>query len=82
MNEDGTEEHLYGPNPLVASANAGSTSYLEDIDFSPELSGDVQLRQRWLMQRRRRSIVPAPMNTPVSDKQSTPDAKARIFSVY
>ena len=82
INADGTEERLYGPNPLVASAKAGSASYLENIVFFPELSGDVQLRQRWYMQRRRRPIVPAPMNTPVPDKQSTPDAKARLFSVY
>ena len=82
INADGTEEQLYGPNPLVASAKAGSASYLEDIVFFPELSGDVPLPQRWLMQRRRRPIVPAPMNTPVPDKQRTPDAKARLSSIY
>ena len=79
---DGTEEQLYGPSPLLASAKAGSAPYLEDIVFFPEFSGDVTLRYRWLKHRRRRPIVPAPMNTPVSDKQSTPDAKARLFLVY
>ena len=33
INADATGEQLYGLNPLVASAKAGSASYLEDIVF-------------------------------------------------
>jgi hypothetical protein len=54
-----------------------------DVRFFPEdLPGDVQLRWRWYMRRRRRPMVPAPTNTPMPDKQGSSEGKARLFSLY
>ena len=48
----------------------------------PPLTGDLQLRDKFFMQRRKRPMVPAPSNTPMPGKEKTDEGKARLYSLY
>ena len=70
-----TGEREYDVNPAAEKAD-------EDSVFYPILPGDVQLRKKWYMRRRRRPMVPAPANTPMPDKAGHAEGKARLLSLY
>ena len=72
--EDPSDKHRrYGPN--MAAEN-------RDLLFYPQIPGDVQLRNLWYMQHRRRPMTPAPCTTPMPDKQKDAEQKARYYSTY
>ena len=54
----------------------------DNVLFYPDIPACAQLRRRWYMRRKTRPMVPAPSNTPMPDKQSNAEAKARLYSVY
>ena len=74
--EDAT---AYEPNPAAMPVEPTVDDL---IIFSPEVPGDVQLHNRWYLRRRLRMMVPAPVGTPMPDKERCPEKKARLFSVY
>jgi len=54
----------------------------ETVLFFPIIPGDIQLRDKWYMRRRKRPMIPAPVHSPMPDRQKDANAKAKVFSVY
>ena len=53
-----------------------------DIVLLPEGGATAELRHQFYFSRRKRPMVPAPVNTPMPDKQGTKEKKSRLFCVY
>ena len=57
-------------------------SFRRGVLFYPNTSVLAELRNTWYMRRRRRQMVPAPMNTPMPDKYLSAEKRGRLYSVY
>ena len=53
-----------------------------DVVLLPEGGATAELRHQFYFSRRKRPVVPAPVNTPMPDKQGTKEKKSRLFCVY
>ena len=54
----------------------------DDLIRYPAREGDVDLRKRWHMRRRKTPMVPALAHSPMPNKQGSQEGKARVLSVY
>ena len=50
--------------------------------FFPEIPGDMQLRDKWYMVKRKRFPVPSPHCTILPHRQKIAEARAKVLSVY
>jgi hypothetical protein len=69
----------YEPNPAAASGDEDAEAL---VFFYGTIPGDMQLKDRWYMQRRMRPMVPATSSTPMPDKAKSIDEKTGLFSLY